>query len=402
MEWSRTLRASAAVLAGLTVAMVGATAWLSLVGGAWAELSGSVRLESVLLVSHLIWPAAGLLLVLRLPRHPVGWLLVLVGVGYGLINLGRTAIVYTHLVLERPSVVSEVLAVAGDAFVGLAVAGGWILLFLLFPDGSLPSPRWRWVGWLAVASGVGYLVVALFARAPVYYLPSVDNPMGSFGGPQLFHAAELVYSIILAVIGLPAAVAALVVRWRRSGTVQRQQLKWLLWAAVLLAFALLAASPVHLRPGPGELEDLVDATIAAASAAVPVAILLAITRYRLFEIDRIVSRTVSYAVVAGVLLAVYAGGVLAMQVLVPTSGDLAVAAATLTAAALFNPLRRKVHTRVDRSFNRNRYSAEQELARFADRLRDTVELDDITADVEGVVARTVQPSVASIWIREVR
>lgn len=396
------LRVAAVSAAGIACAMVAVTAWLTLGLGVWEHRTGSLVLEVLLLPAHLVWAIAGLLLALRLPRTPIAWLLLLVGLGYALVNLGINAVVYTHVVVGEPSVVSEVLAVMGDGFVFLTVAVGWLGLFLLYPDGSLPSPRWRWVLWLAVTIGVGYLVMALFTRAPVYYMPSADNPMGWFGGPALFEAAEVAASVVLVVVGLPAAVAALLVRWRRGGIVERRQIKWLLWASVMLTGAMVAVVPTFVVPGLHELEALFDVVVALASTAVPVAILSAVSRYRLFDIDRLISRTVSYAVVAGVLLAVYAGGVLAVQTVVPASGDLAVAGATLTAAALFNPLRRRVQARVDQAFNRGRYDGQRELERFIDRLRGTIELDDIVADVLGVAARTVQPRVGWVWLDRAR
>jgi hypothetical protein len=400
MERAGILRVAAVSAAGIACSMVAVTAWLSLVGGAWEHRTGSLVLEVLLLPSHLVWVVAGLLLALRLPRTPIAWLLLLVGLGYALVNLGINAVVYTHVVVGEQSVVSEVLAVMGDGFVFLTVAVGWLGLFLLYPDGSLPGPRWRWVLWLAVTIGVGYLVMALFTRAPVYYMPSVDNPMGWFGGPALFEAAEVAASVVLVIVGLPAAVAALLVRWRRGGAVERRQIKWLLWASVMLTGAMVVVAPTFVVPGLHELEALLDVVVALASTAVPVAILLAVSRYRLFDIDRLISRSVTYAAVAGVLLAVYTGGVLAVQTVVPASGDLAVAGATLTAAALFNPLRRRVQARVDQAFNRGRYDGQRELERFIDRLRGTIELDDIVADVLGVAARTVQPGTARLWLRQ--
>jgi hypothetical protein len=201
-------------------------------------------------------------------------------------------------------------------------------------------------------------------------------------------------------------VGALAVRRRRADAVERAQLNWFVAGSVLFVVFIIvpwAVSPEGQTDSFGSVfgvgETLVRVLIVIGMWALPAAITVAILRYRLYEIDRLVSRTVSYAVVIGMLVAVYAGGVFLLRSLLPVEGDLAVAASTLAVAALFNPLRRGVQQRVDRRFNRPRYDAEREVERFAGRMRTDLDLDDVTGDLLGVVTMTVQPAAATVWIR---
>jgi len=259
------------------------------------------------------------------------------------------------------------------------------LIPLLFPDGRPPSPRWRPVVWVAVLSGLGASLCAALSdvqfsndfpnlRDPV----TVVAPLGT--GYNLSLEARLLV--------LLAGVISMIVRFRRSGTEQRLQLKWILYATAVAAVVVFVASDLSNNPLPA-----FEITFPLIPAAVGVAIL----RYRLYDIDRIISRTLAYAIVTGLLVGLYAGLVLLATQVLRFHSTVAVAAATLAAAALFSPLRRRVQRVVDRRFNRVRYDADQMIAAFAARLRDAVDLDAVRSDLLAVVNTAVEPAHISVW-----
>ena len=196
-----------------------------------------------------------------------------------------------------------------------------------------------------------------------------------------------------------AAVLSLVFRYRRAQAAERAQLRWLVYAGALTVAAVVAGLLAQQIIGLGAVStNLQNALGSGAAALVPVAIGLAVLRYRLYDIDRIISRTVAYAIVTGLLVGVYAGPVLLATQVLRLHTPVAVAAATLTAAALFNPVRRRVQMRVDRQFNRARYDADQIAAAFAARLKDTVDLSSVRDDLTGIVSRALEPAHVSVWI----
>ena len=200
-------------------------------------------------------------------------------------------------------------------------------------------------------------------------------------------------AILLLAASTVTALLSLVLRYRRAQTAERKQLQWFLLGAVI-AIAGVVAEFVHQGPVSAVL-------LLSGILALPGAIGVAVLRYRLYEIDRIASRTVSYAVVAGLLAAVYAGGVVGVQAILPTSDNLAVAGSTLAAAALFNPLRRRVQAMVDRRFNRSRYDARRTVETFASRLSDQVDLVELHEELLSVVGRCLEPAAVSLWLRPV-
>lgn len=333
----------------------------------------------------------GVLIARKRPRNPIGWLCLVVGAAFALEGALWGVALYG---LANPGSVAspEIWAVVGDAFVMPALFLMASLLILLFPDGRLPSPRWRWLARLtAVLLVIGTLVGPFLPTTGGWGRPTIANPMA-------VPAAEW---IELGMLGLFACVAASVVavvrRFRRSVGIERLQLRWLAAAAsaavVLWAVAILGSGDRLL----GE-EGAILVTVAGFTL-LPIAIGVAVTRHGLFEIDRVISRTVTYASVVAVLVAVYVSGVLVLGNVFPRQSDLGVALSTLAVAALFLPLRRRMQRAVDRRFNRSRYDAEQQLQRFASRLRDEIDLDELTDDLLAAVAATVQPSSAGVWIR---
>jgi hypothetical protein len=280
------------------------------------------------------------------------------------------------------------------------VAGPLVALF--FPSGRLPGSRWRW----PVGAGVAAIAVG---SATVVVRPGpiggsfADNPFGVSGlsGSDALWEMGLTLAVAAVPFFLVLALAAVIVRFRRAGGVERAQLKWFVAANVAVgAFLTLSLAGVA-RPSPTIFDVLASCSL----SLPPIAVGVAILRYRLYDIDRLISRGVSWAILSGLLVAIYAGAVLLLEGVLggATQGDtVAVAGSTLLAAALFQPLRRSVQSVVDRRFNRARYDAERTAAAFTERLRDQVDLASLSGDIAGVVGTALGPSRIDIWLRAPR
>jgi hypothetical protein len=266
---------------------------------------------------------------------------------------------------------------------------------LLYPTGRPPSPRWRPVVWAAVVATMLAVVASGLTPGPTEYLPGVDNPLGlEQAGWVLDLIAQVAFVVIAA--ALFAAAGSLLVRWRRAQGVERQQLKWLAYAAAMLVVVTLLTD--FLPHG------LYVVMATATTLLFPLATGIAVVRYRLYDIDRLINRTLVYGVLTALLGAIYAGMVLVLgQVFGGVGGkppSWAVAGATLAVAALFQPARRRIQWAVDRRFNRRKYNAAKTVEVFSARLRDEVDLDTLSAEVLAVVDQTMQPTMASLWIRQ--
>jgi hypothetical protein len=290
----------------------------------------------------------------------------------------------------------------GSAYAGWVQLWIWVpfvalvavYLVLLFPDGRLPSPRWRPVGWLA--GGFAVIAIAGLAFSPGSdrpNLPGLSNPFGVAPAAVPFDAAVAGLAGLVGCVVL--AVWSLVARGRRGTATERQQIKWLAWSGCLVAVALVPAVTLSLTPGTAA--RLASAALFAAVLAMPAAVGVAVLKYRLYDIDRVISRTLAYAIVTGLLAGVYAGLVLVATGVFGLHTPVAVAAATLAAAAPFSPVRRRVQRRVDRRFNRARYDAEATVAAFAARLKDAIDLGTVRDDLAGVVQASLEPAHISIW-----
>jgi hypothetical protein len=331
----------------------------------------------------------GALLAWKKPGNPIGWLLS----GSGLADaLGG----FSQLLIHFPQTRTLGHWLGWTWLLGLGLC---VFVVLLFPAGSLPSRRWRPVAWAAGAGLAGWVLGNAFAPTITRVDPPVPNPVGVTGAPGKIFTAMVGASLaLIAVTGL-AAVLSLVFRYRRARTAERAQLRWLVYAGALIVVAFLAEAVAEQIIGPGTTATGLQDTVSSVGAAlVPVAIGVAVLRYRLYDIDRIISRTVAYAIVTGLLVGVYAGPVLLATEVLRLHTPVAVAAATLAAAALFNPVRRRVQHRVDRRFNRARYDADQIAAAFAARLKDTVDLNSVRDDLTGIVSRALEPAHVSVWI----
>jgi hypothetical protein len=275
----------------------------------------------------------------------------------------------------------------------VAAAALFALVILLFPDGRLTSRRWRWVLW-AYAGLVACYQAFSFTRtiaAVAGHAIRLDSAGDVINTQHLPGWFAVIVGVPIVVIWLSFA-AHQVLSWRHATGERCQQLKWLASGTVVtLGVGVVGSS---LIPGP------VGQVLSAAIVALPVSIGVGILKYRLYEIDRIISRTLAYAIVTGLLVGIYAGLVLLATQVLPFSTPVAVAASTLAAAALFNPLRRRVQRWVDQRFNRARYDADKTVAAFAARLQDAVDLDTVRADLAGTVHQALEPAYVSVWISQ--
>ena len=331
----------------------------------------------------------GALLAWKLPGNPIGWLLSATGLAYA---VGAVSVFLSHFPRTLP--LSGWLG-----WIYLLGLGLCVFVVLLFPTGHLPSRRWRPVAWAAGAGLAGWVLGNAFAPTILQNSPPTPNPAGVTGpAGDIFKIIAVGSELLIPATGL-AAILSLAFRYRRAVTAERAQLKWLLYATAVIVVALLATIPIERIMGPSDtVNNLQNAMSSGAVALVAVAIGIAVLRYRLYDIDRVISRTVAYAIITGLLVGIYAGLVLLATGVLGLRTPVAVAAATLAAAAPFSPVRRRVQHRVDRRFNRARYDADQTVAAFAARLKDAVDLDAVQDDLAGVVHQALEPAHVSVWI----
>jgi MFS family permease len=358
-----------------------------------ASQAGSGLDGVVAVVFIAAFATVGALLAWKRPGNPIGWLLSATGLAYAVGAFGG-------LLLHFPQ--TRTLA-NWLGWIFLAGIGLCVFVVLLFPSGHLPSRRWRPVAWAAGAGLAGWVLGCAFAPTIIGYSPPTRNPVGVTGpAGDIFKLMVVVGAVLMAATGL-AAVLSLAFRYRRARTAERAQLKWLVYAGALVVAALLAIAPIGWIMGSGDAANNVqNAVSSGAVALVAVAIGIAVLRYRLYDIDRVISRTVAYVIITGLLAGIYAALVLLATQVFHLHTPVAVAAATLAAAALFSPVRRRVQRAVDRRFNRARYDAETAVAAFATRLKDAVDLDAVQADLARAVQQTLEPAHISVWISERR
>jgi hypothetical protein len=338
----------------------------------------------------------GAVLASRRPRHPVGWLLLVVGLSGQFSNLASD---YVHYgVMVRPGGLPAAGYLTGFYNSGTVVMVTCIgFVVLLTPTGSLPTPRWRWWARIQVSATLLLVVAAALTPHPLEPEdPTFESPLAAPAALSDLLAVAGVFGVVTLLGGLLAAAVSLVVRFRRARGLERQQLRWLALAAALSAVALLVAVATAVLGGP------LGAVLVAAGISVallPLATGAAILRYRLYDLDRIVSRTLAYGLLTLLLGGGYAVVVLGLGQLLGRDSSLVVAAATLAVAALFQPVRRRIQQGVDRRFNRRRHDAAHTIATFSARLRDQVDLTTLTGELLAVVDQTMQPTRASLWLR---
>lgn len=394
--WGLVALTSALLAAGAVVAWISPSGVVDLFG----LMPGSGALLAV------VFAPVGLLIAYHRPRHPIGWMMLVAGslAAYGFLAgnlqgyvLGPDRLAsldYSDDTFLSSAPFSALLldATAFGALRGVEAMAS--LVILLFPDGRVPSRKWRPVAWLIPISAVllsGAIVVGSFpvrtGRADLTTVLAIAGVGSSFGP----------------IVGVLVATG-LFIRYRRSNATHRLQLKWLLYSLVLGVGYAVFSGLVNLIPGfdnsAGSWLDSV--LIAILFASVPVVIAIAILSHRLYDIDLVINRTLVYGLLTLTLGAVFVAGVVGIPLVAPLGeqSDLAVAGSTLVVAALFNPMRRRLQAVVDRRFYRSRYDARQTVDSFVDRLRRDAELSEIEADLADAVGRTVHPSSVGVWIRD--
>src|SRR5215207_1371830 len=336
----------------------------------------------------------GAVLASRRPRHPVGWLLL--GFALSLTASGVISSYVTYGLVARPGALPAAHLVARYyPATGAAALALLSLVLLLTPTGSLPSARWRW--WALITAATPLALVLVVAVVPGRLDPRLLLASSPFSDRALGGVLLAVTRVALVVTALAVVVAAgsLVVRFRRARGVERQQLRWVALAATLMVLA----GPVVLVPVALGIPILVDWASAVWVAVLPVAVGAAILRYRLYDLDRIISRTLAYGLLTLLLGGGYALVVLGLGELLGRESPLVVAAATLAVAALFQPARRRIQAVVDRRFNRRRHDTAETIQAFSTHLRDQVDLDTLQGELLAVVDQTMQPTQASLWLR---
>ncbi|HEY8044081.1 MAG TPA: hypothetical protein VIF35_07450 [Streptosporangiaceae bacterium] len=395
--WRLASPATALAVAGLVLAlMVAEVPFTGLAHQSLLADGGSLPLT----VSAPFWALGGLL-AWRRPGNPIGWLILGLA-GFAALSEAASFYAVADYRLHAGHLPLGWLALLAQPGWAPAVASSGLMI-LLFPDGRLPSPRWRWALWPYLTLALLWIAGALWFTASVLVAHQVRiDASGNLmvlahpaGGAAWWGAAGDGFFLLLLLSWL-ASLAGQALSYRSSSGERRQQLKWLLAGAAASLVGLLASFRILAGLG---LPALVTGLLASLCLlALPASITVGILKYRLFDIDRLISRTLAYALLTGLLVGIYAGLVLLATQVLRFSSPVAVAASTLTAAALFTPLRRWLQRLVDRRFNRARYDADRMVDAFAGRLQDAVDLDTVRTDLTVVVRGALEPSQVSVWM----
>ena len=358
-------------------------------------------------VPFLAFPVVGALISFRRPRNPVGWICLADGLLWTFIGMSDNYGVYG---VAKPGSVPFPVGIAGiNNWLWVPAVGllGTYLL-LLFPDGRLPSRRWRPLAWLSGAVLASASVGVMLSPGPLEHLGGVRNPFGLEGQHWMTSAGYVVLPLLP--LCMLASALSLVLRFRRSGGEERQQIKWIAFSASVVVMVYLIAMVASLLfpaetwfagSSPAWLSLLQSAALLSLTV-IPIAVGFAVLRYRLYEIDLLINRALVYGSLTVLLAATYVGGVVGLQYVFRTltgqGSTLAVVASTLVIAALFNPLRRRVQAFVDRRFYRRKYDARKTLEAFSAKLRDETDLEALNGELVGVVRETMQPAHVSLWL----
>ena len=372
----------------LWLAIVGTFAGVVVTGAANEDGEGSAVAYTFFVGA---FATVGALVASRRPGNPIGWILLAGGAAYtvGGLTVSRT----------ESDGAASVLVYWLSTWVWMAGIGP-IATFglLLFPDGRLPSPRWRAFSWFAAASGLVTTAVIAFEPGPFDGSTTV-NPLGFDAVPELFDVLQNAAPAALA-LAIVGSIASLFVRFRRARDVERQQLKWLSYTGALVGAAMAVAITIEAVVGDRAV-DLTNTIVSLSLALLPLAMGIAILRHRLFDIDVVINRTLVYGALTATLGGAYLGLVLLVGLAVGESG-FAVAVSTLAVAALFRPARARIQAVVDRRFYRRRYDAARTLEAFGARLREEVDIDAVAVELRNAVQDTVAPAHVSLWTRSVR
>jgi hypothetical protein len=367
---------------------------LNVAGGAWYAVGvkdGFTPFAVVITLVYLAFLTVGVLIMANLPRHPVGWIFCVIGINFGLNNLLNS---YAERAIKSPN------GLPGGA---IAAWFGWlwiINLFLLgtyllqfFPTGRLPSPRWRPLAWL---TGIGIFMVWFAEYFAPGQLPDFerDNPFGIAAAKGVLAVADVIGLALTALCAL-LSVASVVVRFRHAHQIERQQIKWFVFAVSLLLPYMFVAANVG--------SVVTDYGFAIVISLTPASVGLAILRYRLYEIDRIINRTLVYSLLTAILAGADLLLITTIEHLfqpIASGSDLVVAGSTLAVAAFVQPLRSRIQSTVDRRFYRHKYDATRTLEVFSTRLRDEIDLETLRLELGAVVQETMQPAHVSLWLRK--
>jgi hypothetical protein len=373
-------------LCAATLVILALSLLLILLGWQTSQESEPWQNQAISLVGLIGAPILGGLIASRRPRNPYGWVWLGFGLGLTLQQLASSYAAYSRVVepgsLVAPQTISHVLGLGGPLALTFAP-----FLLLLFPTGRLPSRRWRPLAWIASVSGAMLLLLSLLYNRP-----------DTVGGP-ITAMTIVVVSLIFVTIFFSAL--SLVIRYHRASGVERQQLKWVALAAVLtILFTVAQLSWLNVVLG----KDLWSLLESAQQIALYAAVGVAILRYRLYDIDVVINRALVYVSLTATLIAVYFGGIVLVQTTLRTltgqESSLAVVASTLVIAALFNPLRRRIQSFIDRRFYRRKYDARKTLEAFSARLREETDLQALNGELTSVVRETMQPAHVSLWLRD--
>jgi hypothetical protein len=354
-----------------------------------------------LVVAALAFSTVGVLVASRRGENPIGWLLLCAGILYATELFAGNYSVYT-LATDPGSLPGASVAAWLTAWVWISGGSLVLFIFLFFPDGKLPSSRWRPVAWLVLVNAALSVAPFAFAPAPLegFYAGSpVTNPVGIQGSERLLDLGESVTIVLLIPISI-SLILAFIVRFRRAHGEERQQIKWVAYGVAVFAFAVIVVSVWPSLDG----STVGSVLFLAGFVAIPSAMALAILKYRLYDIDVVINLTLVYAILTAMLALAYGVSIALLQgtliALTGQSSQLAVVASTLVIAALFNPLRRRVQGLVDRRFYRRKYDAAKTLEEFGSSLREEVDLENLTSDLVAVVEKTIQPAHVSLWLRD--
>ncbi|MGI8773585.1 MAG: hypothetical protein ACR2KQ_01035 [Actinomycetota bacterium] len=371
--------------------------YLARVEGAQSDPANATSWEVLLalLLFVLSYASIGALVVARQPRNPVGWLAAATGLMY---SLASFLLLYSGLGLTKDPRPGGEFAFQMSAWMWLAgIVLGGPMLILFFPSGRLLSSRWRSVMAVLAVGLLAEVTYTSFSPGPLEPGAS-PNPVGIQGAEPVLDALSRVGAVLL-ILGSLLALVSVVLRYRSSTTIQRQQLKWFVFS---LAVAAVVALPIGALLEALELYEVSNLLVTVALSIIPISIGIAILRHRILDIDVVINRALVYVALTAVLGLTYLSGVVVLQRLITPltrDSDLAVAGSTLTVAGLFHPVRLRLQTFIDRSFYRRKYDAADTLKSFTERLRDQVDLDSLSHELVAVVDRTMQPRHTSLWLR---
>lgn len=394
----RLMRPSTATVLGVVAALFGVAALALSLAAHKAPNAG------VVLIPTTMFAAVGVVVARRQPANPMGWLLIFAGLFENMFAFATAYVVFNHWLGHSLNWSSSTALWFENAFWDLGLLIGFPTL-LLFPDGAVPSRRWRATLRLYVIGAA--LVVVSQCTAATMIARVRDLQVGANGQPVDPHLTSGFATFLSSGVGvllllplLMSWVVHLAVTFRRSAGVLRQQFKWATLGALLVVISLAVSAPLGNDNSP--IAQALSSLCNVLFGAFPLAMGFGILRYRLYDIDRLISRTLSYTAVTGLLIGVYVGIVVLATDVLSFSSPVAVAASTLAAAALFSPVRKAAQRVIDRRFNRASYDAELTVAAFSARLREAVDLDTVRTDLLTVISRAVEPAHAAIWISPAR